>query len=81
MLLPCQTQMIQLNLVFKAMLLPRASAERQNTPHPTALAVNKSLAVFISKYVLSDCYKENCRGSVNRLGSKMPVYKVWKYLK
>ena len=39
MLLPCQTQMMQLNLVFsmaveqqlKAMLLPRASAERQNT--------------------------------------------------
>ena len=60
MLLPCQTQMIQLNLVFsmaveqqlKAMLLPRAIAERQNTPHPTALEVNKSLAVFVSKYVL-----------------------------
>ena len=61
MLLPCQTQMIQLNLVFsmaveqqlKAMLLPRASAERQNTPHQTALEVNKSLAVFVSKYVLN----------------------------
>ena len=60
MLLPCQTQMIQLNLVFsmaveqqlKATLLPRASAERQNTPHPTALKVNESLAVFVSKYVL-----------------------------
>ena len=60
MLLPCQTQMIQLNLVFnmtveqqlKAMLLPRASTERQNTPHPIALAVNKSLATFVSKYVL-----------------------------
>ena len=58
MLLPCQTQMIQLNLVFsmaveqqlKAMLLPRASTERQNTAHPKiALAVKKSLAVFISK--------------------------------
>ena len=51
-----------INLVFsmtveqhlKAMLLPSASAELQNTPHPIALAVNKSLAVFISKYVLSD---------------------------
>ena len=48
MLLPCQTQMIQLNLVFSmaveqqltAMLLSRASAEHQNTPHPIALAVN-----------------------------------------
>ena len=37
---------------LKAMLLPRASAERQNTLHPTALEVNKSLAVFVSKYVL-----------------------------
>ena len=67
--------MIQLNLVFsvaveqqlKAMLLPRTSAERQNTPppplHPTALAVNKSLAVFMLKYVLSDLYRENRRGS------------------
>lgn len=60
MLLPCQTQMIQLNLVFsmaaeqqlKAMLLPRTSTERQSTPHPIALAVIKSLPVFISKYVL-----------------------------
>lgn len=34
------------------MQLPRTSTERQNTPHPIALAVNKSLAVFISKYVL-----------------------------
>ena len=66
--------MIQLNLVFsvaveqqlKAMLLPRTSAERQNPPpplHPTALAVNKSLAVFMLKYVLSDLYRENRRGS------------------
>ena len=43
---------------LKAMLLPSASAELQNTPppppQPIALAVNKSLAVFISKYVLSD---------------------------
>ena len=38
---------------LKAMLLPRASAERQNTPHQTALEVNKSLAVFVSKYVLN----------------------------
>ena len=31
--------------------------------HPTALAVNKSLAVFMLKYVLSDLYRENRRGS------------------
>lgn len=57
MLLPCQTQMIQLNSVFSmaveqqlnTMLLPRAAAECQNTPQPIALAVNKSLAVFIFK--------------------------------
>ena len=45
-------------------------------PGPPIIAlavVNKSLAVFISKYVLSGLYRENCRGSVCRLGSRMTV--------
>ena len=60
---------------LKAMLLPRASAECQNTwpTHYCTYLVNKSLAVFITKYVLSGLYRENCRGSVYRLGSRMPV--------
>lgn len=84
MLLPCQTEMIQINLVFsmaveqqlKAMLLPRAAAQNVRIPGPPIIAlavVNKSLAVFITKYVLSGLYRENCRGSVCRLGSRMPV--------
>ena len=76
--------MIQINLVFsmaveqqlKAMLNCQEQAQNVRIPGPLIIAlavVNKSLAVFISKYVLSGLYRENCRGSVCRLGSRMPV--------
>ena len=76
----------ELNSVFsmaveqqlKTIKLPRAGTQEcQNNPptpppQPIALAL-KSLAAFIFKYVLSDLYIENRRGSVNRLGSTMTV--------
>lgn len=51
----------------------RRTSEYPGPPIIALAVVNKSLAVFITKYVLSGLYRENCRGSVCRLGSRMPV--------